>query len=366
MGPQGLDAALIFGLGSALGTATRSHGNLRFLLDWDADAAPSAMVLTPSGLSALVVGNIFATMLASEQQLAPFIRFGNGAAFAAAILKSLPEGAARIGIAGQDEMPLAIWAGLADAGAERWVDCGPELARRRSVKDATQIAYHREAARISDMLFEHLGPLLCNGLPGFRIQAELERLARDRGCEVCRTWLTVSAMLGRCRFMRDENRAVPQEGDQVLLGTMLMLHGHWGHAIRTGTLGRPTPRAKDIFVRVEAMHAAMLSRLQPGNDLRGVGKAGIVTPAPGVFQFRSGHAIGHSYEDPIGTAEFPQPYDVLSPSSDALPIEPGMIFELHPNLFVERAGAASIGDMVLVTASGPELLTQFPRGLAAF
>ena len=42
-----------------------------------------------------------------------------------------------------------------------------------------------------------------------------------------------------------------------------------------------------------------------------------------------------------------------------------MLFELHPNLFVENVAAASIGDMVLVTEHGPELLTKHPRTLLA-
>jgi Xaa-Pro aminopeptidase len=40
-----------------------------------------------------------------------------------------------------------------------------------------------------------------------------------------------------------------------------------------------------------------------------------------------------------------------------------MLFEIHPNLFVEGLAGASIGDMVLVTEEGPEFLTKHPRKL---
>jgi Xaa-Pro aminopeptidase len=40
-----------------------------------------------------------------------------------------------------------------------------------------------------------------------------------------------------------------------------------------------------------------------------------------------------------------------------------MLFELHPNLFVQGVGGACVGDMVVVTAEGNEALTKFPRGL---
>ena len=77
--------------------------------------------------------------------------------------------------------------------------------------------------------------------------------------------------------------------------------------------------------------------------------------------------MGHSYEDPIGTAEFPQPYDknATLPSEPRL-AEPGMLFEFHPNVFIENYAGASIGDMVLLTDSGPELLTRYARELLLF
>lgn len=71
---------------------------------------------------------------------------------------------------------------------------------------------------------------------------------------------------------------------------MLIFHGHWGRAIRTGSVGIPTDEAQRIFQIVEDMHTAMLDGLRPGADLRAVGQAGI---ASGLqlgeqFQFRGG------------------------------------------------------------------------------
>ncbi len=369
MRSEGLQAMVVFGLGHVLGTGTRSHGNLRYLLDWDADAAPSALVLPAEGAPGLVVANVFASMRAQEEAWIPTVRLGKGAAFAAHVLALLADAsgdAARIGLVGRDEIPLGIWDTLLAGGAGAWTDATPELARRRAVKDATALGYHREAARICDALFAHLGPTLRTGVPVFAVQAELERLGRAMGCEYCDTWLTVMPLPDRCRYVRDENLMIPAEGDQVLLGIMLILHGHWGHALRTGYLGAASPGARQVFGTVQGLHAAMLAGLRPGLDLRAVGAAGLVPPGPGVFQFRSGHAMGHSYEDPVGTAEFPQPYDGSTPPGVARAAEPGMVFEVHPNLFVAGVGAAAIGDMVLVTETGPELLTQFPRGLVAF
>jgi Xaa-Pro aminopeptidase len=367
MTEQGLQALVVFGNGSALAMATRSHGNLRYLLDWDADFAQSALVLLPHGAPSLAIGNVFYGDFAREQGRYAAVRFGKGPALAKEIVALLPAGAQRIGIVGRDEIPYGLWTELAKAGAADWIDCTPELVRRRAIKDAVELAYHREAARICDAMFERLGPALRSGKEVHEIQAELEYLGRSRGAELCRTWLTVGPVPDRCRFGREENRTVPREGDQALLGIMLLLHGHWGHAIRTGAIGRATPAAERLFADVNDMHRAMFEALKPGADLSAVGNAGVLPPRQGLFQFRSGHAIGHSYEDPAGTGEFPQPYEGSAvPLPNPARAQPGMVFELHPNIFVANEGAASIGDMVLVTEAGPEYLTHFPRHLLIF
>jgi Xaa-Pro dipeptidase len=365
---NGFDALVVFGQGSVLGTATRSHGSLRYLLDWDGDAAASALVLPVVGRPSLVVANIFAQMRGRECNLLADVRFGRGPSFASAIADLLPRGSKRVALAGRDEIPLAIWEPLASTGAAAWVGCDAELARRRAIKDGLQIEFHRRAAAICDLMFEQLGPALHSGLTVAEMQAELEKVGRQQGCEYCDTWLTVRPIADRCRYLAEENANVPKPGDQVLLGIMLILHGHWGHAIRTGSLGAPSVEAKDVFNIVESMHTAMIERLRPGADLRDVGQAGIAKSAGlgSHFQFRGGHALGLSYEDPIGSAEFPQPYD----PSATLPMEPrivkpGMLFEIHPNLFLDSVAGASIGDMVLVTEEGPVLLTKYPRTLLA-
>lgn len=366
MTAQAIEALVMFGHGSALAMATRSHGNLRYLVDWDADYAPSVLVLPARGRPALVVASVFSAQWAREQGWIPEVRFAKGPAMIRAVASLLPAGAGRIGLVGRDEIPFALWSELAALGAADWIDCTPELVRRRAIKDATEIAYHRAAAGICDEMFERLGPALRSGKAVFQIQAELEHHARSRGAELARTWLTVGPVPDRCRFGRDENLNVPQPGDQVLLGIMVLLHGHWGHAIRTGAIGRPSPAAERIFADVEGLHAAMYDALRPGADLAVVGNAGVVPARDGVFQFRSGHAIGHSYEDPAGTGEFPQPYEGTQPPPQPARAQPGMLFELHPNLFIANVGAASIGDMVLVTDDGRDMLTTFPRHLLIF
>ena len=64
---------------------------------------------------------------------------------------------------------------------------------------------------------------------------------------------------------------------------------------------------------------------------------------------------------------FPQPH-APAPKGAAKPgpiaARPGMLFEFHPNIFVPGLSAAAIGDMVLVTETGNEILTGLPQQLS--
>lgn len=82
----------------------------------------------------------------------------------------------------------------------------------------------------------------------------------------------------------------------------------------------------------------------------------------GVFRFRAAHGLGHSYEDPITSVPFPQPYTAHRIEPDAfLEIRPGMLFEFHPNFFQKGVAGGAVGDMIHVGEHGNEIMTAFPR-----
>ncbi len=157
-----------------------------------------------------------------------------------------------------------------------------------------------------------------------------------------------------------------------IAGIYLLFDGHWGHAIRSGTMGPASEPHRDLYRIASDMADAMQAQLQPGRDLNLVQAAAEQTLAQRfvpemlgkVFRFRHGHGLGHSYEDPVSSVPFPQIYDTSAAPPTALPARPGMLFELHPNLFVPGKGGGCIGDMVVVTEQGNARLTHYPRELA--
>lgn len=377
MHERGLDALLAFGHGSALGPSTRSHGTLRFLFDWDGHHCPSLIVLPRGGAPVLLVPNLFLSHLGRDHHWIEDVRFvaqAELAAVAAQVLDASGHAAGRCAIVGRDEMPVALWEALtALRPGTQWVDITPEIDRMRMIKDAGQIACHRRGAALCDAMFERLARELRVAQPAFVCQAGMEHEARAAGAEYVLTWLTIAPAADYSRYFREECRRVAQAGDQILAGVALMLEGHWAHAVRTGCRGTPSAAQRELHALAQAMQQAMLDRLVPGAAL------GAVQPAAeallrarhpdaddrGILRFRHGHGLGCSYDDPVVSRAFRQVYQAADEAPDAaLAVEPGMVLELHPNLFVPGVGGACIGDTVLIEADGPRCLTAYPRALA--
>lgn len=268
-------------------------------------------------------------------------------------------------------MPRQVDAALTAAGLAAGPALDDAAARLRLVKDEAALRLHRDAAALCDLLFGRLGAELAQRRPAWEIQLNLETEARRQGADYSRTWLTIAPAADYPRYWPAETRRVPEPGDQVLLGVALTVDGHWGHGIRMGSIGPQKPEHRALAGHVEAMLDAGLAALRPGLPLAGAEQAMEAVLAERVDlpdrqrlrRFRNGHGLGLSYEEPLTTAVFRQHFAPGAPPAAAseLALAPGMLFELHPNMFVPDLGGAALGEMVLVTPDGPECLLRHPR-----
>ncbi|MBI4183540.1 MAG: aminopeptidase P family protein [Proteobacteria bacterium] len=373
---EGLEALVVFATGSALGSGSRSHGNMRYLCNWDGHNTPSILILRPGREPTLITGVLPMLLMHQWRDLLWFkdvhhVKAPNFGQAVVSILGKTGGGRRRIGLLGLGDMPAPVWkaieAGL--PGAE-WIDFQPWMDARRVIKDAYQLAFHRRAAEICDAMFQVLPREVRSGRRGYQIQAEMERTARAEGCEYCITWLTVAPAADYPRFYKEECLRVPAEGDQVIAGIYMLYEGHWGHAIRTGTVGKPTDRHRKVFDIAYAMQEAALAKFKPGNDLHEVNRAMDRAlhrhyKEGEVIRSRAGHGLGFSYEDSIVSVCFPHPWELKDRPKRPAPIEvrPGMLIELHPNVFVPGVAGAMVGDMVVATEGGNDILLDFPREL---
>jgi Xaa-Pro aminopeptidase len=375
-----LDAVIVYANGSALGSMSRMHGYMRYLCNFDGHNTPTLLILVPGRAPILLSGIMPFLMQLQTKRMMWFddVRTVKPPLFGQEVVSIFTEfgiAGQRIGYVGFNETPAPVWQSMQEglSGAE-WVDFAPHLDKRRVEKDDLQLSFPRRAAEICDAIFQTTAREVRTGKKGFQLQAAMEYTARHEGCEYCITWLSVAPRADYPRFYKEECIRAPQEGDQVIPGIYLTYDGHWGHAIRTGTVGKPTDDHRKIHDITREMYEAALERLRPGEDLYEVNVAmdralHKYYKEDEVGRSRAGHGLGYSYEDPLVSLAFPHPWEAGSKpegSPNTIEIKPGMLMEIHPNVFVPGVAGAMIGDMVAVTDSGYEVLNEFPPDLISW
>jgi Xaa-Pro dipeptidase len=377
-----LQALVIYSTGSMIGNSSRTHGYIRYLCGWDGRNLPSVLIVVPEKDPILLVTMRSAQLYAKETLWFDDIRVTPQAKLGQEIITgvhSLFPKNKKIGYIGRDETPAPVYDTLReDAEGIELIEATEIIDEHRIIKDTIQIVFHQRAAEICDAMFETLTREIGKGKKAYQLQADLEYTAKYEGCEHASTFLSVGPVVDRPRYARGECSRVPQKGDQVLIALFVMYEGHWGHAIRTGTIGEPNKAQLKAFNIVLEMQEAALNFMKPGLDLNEVWIASdnvLRTYYPNVrdldwYWLKTGHSLGLDYNDPVLSDVFPNPYllknediEKQGQGKSSIKIQEGMLFELHPNIFIPDEAAGVIGDMVLVTEEGHEILNRFPRQL---
>jgi Xaa-Pro dipeptidase len=126
---------------------------------------------------------------------------------------------------------------------------------------------------------------------------------------------------------------------------------------RTFCLGTPTAEMRKMYDVVLAANRAAVAVSKPGVTMGAVDKAARdVIEAAGYGQYfihRTGHGLGLEGHELI-----PQ---IAAGVEDVL--EPGMAYTIEPGVYVPGLGGVRVEDDVVITETGVDVLTSYPRSL---
>lgn len=152
------------------------------------------------------------------------------------------------------------------------------------------------------------------------------------------------------------NNIIFQEGDVLVTGAGAPVWGYNSELERTMIIGKASDDQKRMFQHMVALQDIAFEALQPGRKCAEVDRAvrdyyeqHDLMP---YWKHHVGHAIGLRYHE----APF------LDLGDDTL-IQPGMVFTVEPGLYNPQLGGFRHSDTVLITESGNEILTYYPRDL---
>jgi Xaa-Pro dipeptidase len=154
------------------------------------------------------------------------------------------------------------------------------------------------------------------------------------------------------------NNAVLKAGDNLVTWGAASVWGYSGELERTMILGEPSVQQERFFnLMVEAQTLA-IDGLRAGKPCAEVDREGLRFFEANDLMTYWRHHSGHAKSTLIHEAPF------LDEGDERL-IEPGMIFTVEPGIYVPGLGGFRHSDTILVTETGVEWLTDYPRDLAS-
>jgi Xaa-Pro aminopeptidase len=230
----------------------------------------------------------------------------------------------------------------------------------RMVKDASEIATLRDAARRLDEVATAAFAAAKAGATERQVAAALEAAMRERGYErLAFDTIVASGPHAALPHYRAGDRILAP-GDLVVLDFGGVLDGYCCDLTRTVSIGPPSPEARRLYTAVFDAQQAALAAVRPGVETSAVDAA-----ARQVLEDRGlGAAFGHGTGHGLGLDVHEEPR-ITRPRADvpSVPLAPGMVFTIEPGAYLAGFGGVRIEDDVLVTDTGCDVLTRVPREL---
>ncbi len=255
------------------------------------------------------------------------------------------------------QLPYAGYRALAEAGVEA-VPTGGLMESLRAVKDEAEIAIMRRAGALSDVIFEALSKERFSGRTERELVWWVERSFREAGADGVSFPTIVAAGETATSPHAEPSDRVIDNGVLVVVDAGCVVDGYCSDCTRTFGVGETPARLQEIYALCLEAQLAGLAAVGPGVHGRDADAAARnVIGAAGL-----GDAFGHGLGHGVGLQVHETP--VLRPeSTDTL--EPGNVVSVEPGIYLRGEGGVRIEDLVLVTETGAERLTQFTKELVS-
>lgn len=149
-------------------------------------------------------------------------------------------------------------------------------------------------------------------------------------------------------------RAKIRKKDLVILDFGARCAGYHADVSRTRLPGGGSARARRLYRIVAEAQRRAIAAVAPGVRARDIDAAAREVITEAGYGDCFGHGTGHG----VGLEVHEMPS--ISPRSGEV-LAPGMVFTVEPGIYVENFGGVRIEDMVLVTASGCEIMSRSIR-----
>jgi len=264
----------------------------------------------------------------------------------------------RIGVAHHELLPAVLADMLRRAAPNAEIVSATALMEGvRMVKSQWELSRMRLSGEVCAAGWKKFVDVLEPGLPEYRIVAEVESELKRLGAE--NNFMLIASGGDEVLGMTPPGDRRLQQGDMVRTELTPQMSGYWLQICRSAVVGPPNDGQKKSFDLFNEAVEAGMSVVKPGVTAHEVAMAendvfrkyGYGEYCTNQWTRVRGHGHGlHLDETPI-----------IEENHTVLP--EGAVFIIHPNTYTPLAGYHVLGDPVVVTATGCEVLIDTERKL---
>ena len=235
-----------------------------------------------------------------------------------------------------------------------WVS--EQAQRQRAVKDAQELGCIRQAQKITDNAFAYILNYIQPGRTEREIALELEFYTRKTGSEQAAfAFIAVSGKNTSLPHGVPGNKPV-ERGDFVTLDFGCTVEGYRSDMTRTVAVGEISEKQRAVYSTVLCAQKAALEAIAPGKICRDIDKIARDSIDASLFKGCFGHGLGHSLG--LDIHESPN----FNTRCEAA-LQPGNVLSVEPGVYLAGEFGVRIEDIIAVTQTGAENLTQSPKEL---
>ena len=235
------------------------------------------------------------------------------------------------------------------------------ITRLRSTLTSYEVERVRTACRIAETAFKEGAKAFHAGLSELEVAAlfrtplstqSFAGVERADGFTYCMSG--PNSVCAYASYQRSTSRKV-ETGDLMLVHCNSYADGYWTDITRTFCIGEADERKLKMYDAVLAARTAALASIRAGVKAAAVDEAAREVMIDCGFGQEFRHGLGHC----VGYAAINHNAPPrLHPRSDDV-LATGMVFNVEPACYIDGFGGLRHCDMVLVTATGAEVLTPF-------
>ncbi|MBO5322402.1 MAG: aminopeptidase P family protein [Clostridia bacterium] len=226
----------------------------------------------------------------------------------------------------------------------------------RQIKSQDEIRLIKKAQKITDDAFSHILNFIKVGVTEREIALELEFFMRKNKSEgVAFDTIAVSGKNSSLPHGVPTDKPL-ENGDFLTMDFGAVYKGYRSDMTRTVALGFVTDEQTEVYNTVLKAQTEALKKIKPNAICKEIDKtARDIITAKGYGEF-FGHGLGHS----VGLEIHENP---AFNTRDETPLQKGMVITVEPGIYLPDKFGVRIEDMVAVTDTDFENLTQSPKNL---